>query len=100
MKFVFICSPLRGNLAGNIAKAEAYCLEATKEGVIPFAPHIYFTRFLDDTDPEQRLLGMHMGIEMLKICQEIWVYGEPSEGMKQEVEIAEKLGIRKIIKGV
>ena len=94
MKWVYICSPLRSDYYHNQLKAEAYCREAVKEGVLPLAPHIYLTRFLADADPEQRRLGMHMGIEMLKKCQEIWVYGEPSEGMKAEIEMAEKLGIK------
>lgn len=32
-----------------------------------------------------------MGIELLKKCDEIWVFGEPSEGMRAEIEEARSL---------
>lgn len=32
-----------------------------------------------------------MGIELLKKCDEIWVFGEPSEGMRAEIEEAKSL---------
>ncbi len=86
MKKVYICSPLRGNYEYNIEQAKKYCREAILQGYIPIAPHIYFTQFLDDTKAEERQLGMQCGIELLDMCEELWVYGEPSEGMKVEIE--------------
>lgn len=32
-----------------------------------------------------------MGIELLRRCDEIWVFGEPSEGMRAEIEEAKSL---------
>jgi len=97
MKKAFICSPLRGDIEGNIKRAKGYALEAVLEGYLPIVPHIYFTLFLDDNKPTERQAGMAMGVELLKECDEIWVYGEPSEGMSQEIKVASDLGI-KIIK--
>ena len=34
-----------------------------------------------------------MGMEMLKLCDELWAFGEPTEGMRMEVAQAERLGI-------
>jgi len=90
MKKVYICSPLRGNYEYNIQQAKKYCREALFEGYIPIAPHIYFTQFLDDTNDTERRLGMKCGIELLDMCDELWVYGEPSEGMKMEIEYFEE----------
>jgi len=42
-RLIYICSPLRGDLERNIRKAQAYCREAVEFGVVPLAPHIYFT---------------------------------------------------------
>lgn len=32
-----------------------------------------------------------MGMELLRRCDEIWVFGEPSEGMRDEIEEAKSL---------
>ncbi|MHB8964094.1 MAG: DUF7768 domain-containing protein [Saccharofermentanales bacterium] len=95
MKKVYICSPLRGDAAGNIQKAKEYSRYAIKEcGVIPITPHIYFTAFLDDTSPQERELGIQAGLELLRDCDEVWVFGDRlSEGMKQEIEFAHMNGI-------
>jgi len=94
-KLVYICSPLRGDIERNIIKAQSYCREAVELGVIPIAPHVYFTQFLNDLIPEERKIGMELGIELLKKCDEVWVYGiqNQSEGMKAEIELAKELGI-------
>ncbi len=93
MKIVYICSPLRGDIEQNIKAAKRYCREAVMEGAMPIAPHVYFTQFLDDAVPEERAAGMIMGLEMLRRCEEVWVYGEPTEGMRAEIAEARKLGM-------
>ena len=94
MKYVYICSPYRGDVDYNIAKAQFYCQFATGQGVIPIAPHIYFTQFLDDDEPEERRLGLDMGLDILKHCAELWVFGNRiSEGMRTEIEAAKRLEI-------
>lgn len=64
-----------------------------KRGEIYYiAPHVYFTQFLDDTKPEERAAGMDMGLSLLAMCDELWVYGieNPSEGMRNEIEYAKQ----------
>ena len=94
-KLVYICSPCRGDIEKNIEKAQRYCREAVElwDDVIPIAPHVYFTQFLDDTKPEERAAGMDMGLSLLAMCDELWVYGieNPSEGMRNEIEYAAEL---------
>lgn len=96
-RLVYICSPCRGDMKKNIIKAQNYCREAVElwPDVIPIAPHVYFTQFLDDTKPDERVVGMNMGIALLSMCDEIWVYGieNPSEGMKNEIVYAQDHGI-------
>lgn len=94
MKLVYICSPLRGNIAENIKKAVSYCSYAAEQGVIPLAPHTIFTQYLDDTNPQQRQKGLIMGLELLKRCDELWVCGDiVSAGMKQEIKYAKDHGM-------
>lgn len=94
MKFIYICSALRGDIERNIRKANGYCRFAVKHSVVPIAPHTMFAGFLDDTIPEEREIGLAMGLELLKHCSEVWVFGEKiSEGMRAEIKAAEELNI-------
>lgn len=96
-RFIYICSPCRGDMEKNIIKAQGYCREAAElwPDVVPIAPHVYCTQFLDDTVPAERAVGMDMGLALLDMCDELWVYGiqNPSEGMKREIAYAEENGI-------
>lgn len=96
-KFVYICSPCRGDYEQNLQFARVYCRTVMTlfPDVIPIAPHIYFTQFLDDEKPNERSLGMESGLALLDMCDEIWVFGldNPSEGMKAEIDYAHRNGI-------
>ena len=108
-KFVYICSPLSGDVEKNTEKAREYCRDAMLlfPEVVPIAPHIYFPQFLDETDPIERSLGMEAGIALLEFCEEIWVFGvaNPTAGMRQEIEYAKlhglpiKNGFKELAKG-
>ena len=91
MKMVYICSPCRGDYENNIAAAKRYCRRAIIDGVVPIAPHVYFTQFLDDDIGDERKLGMKAAIELLELCHEVWVYGDPTEGMTAEIKYAQYL---------
>lgn len=98
-KLVFISSPLRGDIEGNIKKANEYCKAAVDEGVIPLAPHAIFTQYLDDRVKEQRERGMSLGFELLEYCTELWVCGPViSVGMQEEIRLAQEKGIKVIYK--
>lgn len=95
MRKVFICSALRGDIQINIVKAMEYCRWAMlTHGVLPIAPHVYFTQFLDDDSPAERELGISAGLELLRDCDEIWCFGDyVTEGMNREINMALSLGI-------
>lgn len=87
---VFICSPFSGDEQTNIENARRYCRFAVDQGYAPFAPHLFFPQFMDDSDKEDRETGIFMGIIMLTKCAEIWVFGaRVSKGMAQEIRKAE-----------
>ena len=90
---VYICSPLAGDTVRNQENARTYCRFAVEAGCIPIAPHIYFTQFMNDNDRKERDLALFMDIVLLSKCVELWVFGEPSEGMRMEIEQAGRLGI-------
>lgn len=85
---VFICSPYAGDIVHNIRKAKEYCRFAIDEGYMPIAPHLLYPQILNDANPEERTLGMTFGLALLDLCDEIWVFGEPSPGMAEEVAFA------------
>lgn len=94
MKLTYICSPCRGDYEKNIIKAQEYCREAMNDGLLPLAPHVYFTQFVDDSNPEERKLGLRCGLQLLRYCQLIRVYGcEVSAGMYDEIQLAGVLDI-------
>ena len=92
---VFICSPFAGDIENNVKAARRYCRFAVEMGNIPFAPHLLFPQFLDDSDPKERELGLFFGVALMSKCAEVWVFGETvSVGMAKEIEKAEKRGMR------
>ena len=73
MKYVYICSPYRPvgedpetELRKNIDQAKRACRLAVSRGLIPLAPHLYFTQFLDDNDPQERNQPHTSGLKCLQ----------------------------------
>lgn len=100
-QLVFVCSPYRGNVAANVAEALAACREIVAEGNVPFAPHLFFTLFLDDSDPKQREAGLRMSLFMLALCDVVNVYRPrhlATDGMRREIREAERLNKPIVVK--
>ena len=94
LKLVYVCSPYKGDRKANIEAARGYCLEAMAEGYIPIAPHVMYYGIIDDDDPGQRAIGRKIGLELLRFCRELRVYGSvTSEGMRSEIATAEAIKI-------
>ena len=91
---VFICSRYIGDTEHNVQVASALCRIAIEAGCAPFAPHLLYTRFLDENDPAQRDLGISLGLRFMDACEEVWVYTAEgiSDGMRRELEHAKALG--------
>lgn len=58
---VFVGSPYRYDVERNEAFAEDCCKLVADNGGAPFAPHLIFTRFLDDTIEDDRETGIECG---------------------------------------
>lgn len=90
----FCCSKFRGNKKQNIEAAKGYARFIALCGKSPVVPHLLFPQFLDDDDAEERIKGITLGVDQLKMCDEIWIFGtEISEGMAYEIEQAKKCEI-------
>lgn len=90
MKKVYICSPYRGDTETNVENARKYCRAAVELGCLPVAPHLLFPQVMDDDDPAERRAAIKMGIDLIGVCAEIWVFGldHPTEGMSMEIQHA------------
>lgn len=85
---VYICSAYSGDVEGNVIKARKYSRYAVDEGVIPIAPHLLLPQFMEEET--ERDLAMFMDIAILSKCRELWVFGEPTAGMENEIAYAER----------
>ena len=74
-KIVFICSPFAGDIEGNTKRAKRYGRFAISKKVVPVIPHLMYPQFLYEDDPDERRLGIEMGLILLSKCHEIWVFG-------------------------
>jgi hypothetical protein len=93
-QLVFICSPYGGDIERNTAKAAGYCRFAYTKGFTPYAPHLHNSIFLDESIPEEREVGISLGLEVLKRCDELWSFGKTvSAGMQVELNYAKENGI-------
>ena len=93
-KVVFICSPFAGDIEGNKRRARRYGRFAITKDTVPFIPHLLYPQLLDEHDTEERDLGIGLGLRMLSLCSEMWVFGDRiSSGMAVEIKKAKALKI-------
>ena len=89
---VYVASCYAGDIQTNTEAAIRCCRQVISEGFMPVASHLLYPRILNDGDPLERELGLDFGLSLLRMCDEVWVFGEPSPGMKREIEEANRLG--------
>ena len=65
---------------------------------LPVTPHLLFPQFLNEGIEEERRLGIAMVMELLALCDEVWVFGEATEGMAAEIASATAQGKEIIFK--
>lgn len=96
MKRVVIESPYAGNIERNEAYARAALLHSLKLGEAPLASHLLYTQVLDDTDPEERKLGMEAGWAWTLVANAVVVYIDLgiSDGMQLGIDAAKSAGVR------
>lgn len=97
---VYICSPLsKGNIKENIKTAIKYGREAYRKGYFPIVPHSYtdiIAPHLKDDNPKERKEILKIGLILLSLCNEIWVFkikNKVTKGMQNEINFAKKFGI-------
>ena len=87
---IYVASRYAGDVDANVAAAVTYCRRVIDEGHMPVASHLLYPRILNDKNPKERELGLLFGLALLRMCDEVWVFGEVSQGVAQEIEEAKK----------
>lgn len=87
---VYVCSPYAGNVHMNKEKAKLFCRHVVDQGHTPLAPHLLFPQFMEENTERER--AIQMGLEVLEMCDEVWVLAPCSNGMRREINHAMKLG--------
>ena len=100
-KKVYVASKYAGDVRINVRDTIRYCRFVIAEGHMPVASHILYAAsgMLRDEDASDRELGCLFGLALLAVCDEVWVFGEISPGMKAEIEEAKRLRKPIVYKG-
>lgn len=95
MMRIYICSMYgsRGNIETNLELAKMYCMNVIEGGNIPICPHVFLSPVLRDDIPSQRAAGLRIGLAMLEDCDVLLICSGISEGMKEEIKKAWRMGI-------
>ena len=94
-KKVYVCSPYRGDIVSNTARAISFCRFVFDSGYIPFCPHIYYTQFLCEDNINERKAGLKFALNEMWQMRELWAFGDKiTEGMAAEIELAKDLKIK------
>lgn len=88
---IYVASKYSGDVDANVAAAIGYCRRLIDEGYMPIASHLLYPQILNDNNPEERELGLMFGLALLRLCDEVWVFGSVSEGVAREIEEAKRL---------
>ena len=95
MKKIYLCFRAAGEILSDVETVKRYArFVAVQCGAVPIAPQIYFTKFLDDTVPEESAFGAMAGLLLLSDCDELWYFGDSvSKGMVREIIAAKEQNI-------
>ena len=85
LKTVFIAHRLKGDFEENMKSALRWARWAIMEkSVAPVIPYAYLCLILNDSDAQDRNLGLSCSLRILRQCDELWVCG-PSPAYSSEV---------------
>ncbi|MBC8719329.1 hypothetical protein [Ochrobactrum sp. Marseille-Q0166] len=82
---VIIETPYSGDVEANTAYARACLLDSLQRGEAPIASHLLHTQVLDDTQPDERSLGIEAGLAWYRVATKCVVYTDRgiSGGMRK-----------------
>lgn len=90
---IYVCSRYSDKPNDRIIQTKQYCNDIAKQGDIPICPHLFYHNINIGEDN-----GLFIGLKLLEVCDELWVYGEVSKNMINEIIRARSLKIRVVYK--
>lgn len=100
---VIIESPYAGDIRRNEEYLSWCLLDSIQRGEAPFASHRMYTSCLDETNPQQRILGIECGFAWLaKAAQRHVFYTDNgwSLGMIKAYKLGHRLGVEPVIRAL
>jgi hypothetical protein len=96
IKKVIIESPYKGDIETNETYARLAMCDSIMRGEAPFASHLLYTQVLDDNEPNERELGLNLGISWIKAADLVAFYVDlgMSPGMTQTWKMLKARRIR------
>lgn len=88
---VYICHSFGSDPHGNADRVRKICRWFARQGYLPLAPHIYLPQFLDEATEREKTMDLCR--RLIALADELLVFGEPTAGMKMEIEEAERMGV-------
>lgn len=90
-KLVYVAAAYAGDIDGNTRRTQEYSKFVIEQGAVPVNPILNFNGVLfDETDRE---LALALDLLILDRCDELWAFGEPTAGMRMELERAKEKNI-------
>ena len=94
---VILESPFAGDVEHNVEYARRCVADSLSRGEAPLASHLLYTQpgILDDTDPDQRALGIDAGHAWISSANRMVVYVDHgiSDGMQKGIDMADKFNL-------
>lgn len=88
---IYVASKYAGDVDANVQAAIGYCRRVIEAGYMPIASHLLYPQILNDDDPKEREIGLMFGLALLRLCDEVWVFGPVSPGVSREIDEAKRL---------
>lgn len=88
---IYVVSKYAGDVDTNVKNAVGYCRRVIEEGHMPIAAHLLYPQILNDSNPEERELGILFGMALIRLCDEVWVFGDVSPGMEAGIKEAKRM---------
>lgn len=85
---IYIASAYSGDIETNVTKTKGYSRYVIQSGCIPLNPILNLHGVLDEESDRDTAIGIDLSL--LERCDELWVFGEPTAGMKKEIAEAQR----------
>ncbi len=90
-RVVYVCHGYSLDPIFNAERICKVCRSLVHEGRVPIAPQLLLPQFIHEET--ERDLALMLCFEFIALAEEVWVYGDPTDGMRMEIAEAERLRI-------